>query len=339
MVKNRLDALDGLRGVLAVTVMISHLVGSVIGWHNTRPFIGAYLSVIYFFMMSGFVLSYAHNTSTKFTPYLLTRLARLLPLHIISTLLIILVFYYNSKHGGYVPNDKVFHLNTIMKNILFANGIYPKEFYIINAPSWSISIEFWCSLLIPIFFNRMKFLFKIILSVFLFTYLIFISPKGFEQSMLVASLSMLVGAVCFDLSQMKTMQDHINDKNFLIFITFSFITCLLGIYIENHTRGDFLYFIVFIPLLFIDFTPKEFFLRRLLSSSFFSFLGFISFPLYLLHEIVIVSGLISKHDTYLSILIGACISIFVAYLYARYIDFYMYRFLKEQIKKYGKTNG
>ena len=51
----------------------------------------------------------------------------------------------------------------------------------------------------------------------------------------------------------------------------------------------------FIPLLFIDFTNEEFWLRKLLSNNFFLFLGFISFPLYLLHDLVIVSGL-AKHD-------------------------------------------
>lgn len=57
----RLNGLDGLRGLLAITVMMSHLVGSFIGWTDDRAFIGAYLSVVYFFMMSGFVLSYSHN--------------------------------------------------------------------------------------------------------------------------------------------------------------------------------------------------------------------------------------------------------------------------------------
>ena len=54
----RLEALDGLRGILAVTVMLSHFIGSIYGWSDDRFLIGAYLSVVYFFMMSGFVLDY-----------------------------------------------------------------------------------------------------------------------------------------------------------------------------------------------------------------------------------------------------------------------------------------
>ena len=142
----RLNGLDGLRGLLAITVMMSHLVGSFIGWTDDRAFIGAYLSVVYFFMMSGFVLSYAHNNDTSFLKYALIRLARLLPLHIITTLIIVLLFKYNSTIGAYVPNEDVFSIKTILKNILFLNGVYWNEFYVINAPSWSISIEFTYSL-------------------------------------------------------------------------------------------------------------------------------------------------------------------------------------------------
>lgn len=143
----RLNGLDGLRGLLAITVMMSHLVGSFIGWTDDRAFIGAYLSVVYFFMMSGFVLSYSHNNDTNFLKYALIRLARLLPLHIITTLIIVLIFKYNSTVGAYVPNEEVFSIKTILKNILFLNGVYWNDFYVINAPSWSISIEFWVSLL------------------------------------------------------------------------------------------------------------------------------------------------------------------------------------------------
>ena len=45
----RLNGLDGLRGLLAITVMMSHLVGSFIGWTDDRAFIGAYLSVCLLF--------------------------------------------------------------------------------------------------------------------------------------------------------------------------------------------------------------------------------------------------------------------------------------------------
>ena len=324
----RLNGLDGLRGLLAITVMMSHLVGSFIGWTDDRAFIGAYLSVVYFFMMSGFVLSYSHNNDTNFFKYALIRLARLLPLHIITTLIIVLLFKYNSTIGAYVPNEEVFSIKTILKNILFLNGVYWNEFYVINAPSWSISIEFWVSLLIPLVFNRLRLAVKCIIVAFWLPFIYFKFPMGFTQSIQIAALSMLLGSICFEFTKKPRILDFLKEYNANLFIFFSFLLCLIGVYSANHSRVDIVYMLFFIPLLFIDFTNEEFWLRKLLSSNFFLFLGFVSFPLYLLHDLVIVSG-VAKHDNVvLSMFIAGFISISLAFLYARCIDIYLYKKMK-----------
>lgn len=332
-IKPRLDALDGLRGLLAVTVLLSHLIGSIFGWTNDRPFIGAYLSVVYFFIMSGFVLSYAHSNEVSIFRYVLIRLARLLPLHIFSTLLIIAIYKYNQSTGGYVSTNEVFSVSTIIKNLIFANGIYWETFYIINPPSWSISIEFWCSLLIPLVFNRIDLTLKIMLAILILFILIFVHDKGFQPSISIAAFSMLVGAICFELTQKPQCINKFKENNVLVFIVVSFFICLLGIYTEVQSRKDFIYLFAFIPLLFIDFTPEHFFLKKVLTSSVFQFLGFISFSLYLLHDAIIVSGVIFKSNSYLSLLIGIFLSMFFAYLYAKFIDVPLYRYLKRIINK------
>ena len=330
---SRLDGLDGLRGLLAITVMLSHLVGSIIGWDDNRAFIGAYLSVVYFFMMSGFVLSYAHNGEIGIIKYSLTRLARLLPLHIFSTILIVIIFKINLILGGYVPNNDVFSFNTILKNILFFNGIYWKDFYIINSPSWSISIEFWVSLLIPLVFNKMSLIIKLLCISIGIGYIWVVYEHGFQQSILIAMISMLIGSLCFDLTKNEHLLSILKEYNSNIFIFISFLVILIGIYLENHSRRDILYMIMFIPLLFIDFTNEKFILKNILSSKIFIFLGFISFPLYLLHELVIVSGVIFTRDKNVSLLLGALLSISFSYLYARCIDLKLYKYLKIRINK------
>lgn len=327
----RLEALDGLRGTLAITVMLSHFIGSIYGWSDERFLIGAYLSVIYFFMMSGFVLSYAHNNKENFFKYFLTRLARLLPLHIVSTVLIVAIFKYNSMHGAYFPNDDVFSFKTILKNIAFLNGIYWKDFYVINAPSWSISIEFWVSLLIPLIFRKLSPRLKFLLIMAEVSYLIRYLEFGFQQSLFVAQLSMLIGAFCFDLTKTARLRRFLNDEFSSFLIAISFMYILIGIGIENHTRKDILYMIVFIPLLFIDFCRDDFILKKVLSSRLFRFLGFISFPLYLLHDSIIVSGIYQTRYDFLSLLQGSLLSVAIAYLYAKYVDVPGYKYLKKFI--------
>ena len=335
----RLEALDGLRGILAVTVMLSHFIGSIYGWSDDRFLIGAYLSVVYFFMMSGFVLAYAHhNVKENFLRYLLTRLSRLLPLHVLSTVMIILIFKYNSVFGGYYPNEDVFSLITIIKNIFFFNGIYWKDFYIINAPSWSISIEFWASLLVPLVFNRLNLIAKSIMVLIGLFYLILFLNSGFQQSLFIASFSMLIGTLCFDLIKLNLVKDFLNDKYINIFVFLLFLVVLIGISIENHSRRDVLYMLAFIPLLFIDFFSNKFWLKTVLSSNFFKFLGFISFPLYLLHDLIIVSNIYKTNYPMLSTLLGVLISISISYLYAKYVDIPGYKYLKSKINSNFTVN-
>ncbi|WP_227521323.1 hypothetical protein [Raoultella sp. T31] len=87
-------------------------------------------------------------------------------------------------------------------------------------------------------------------------------------------------------------------------------------------------------MLFIDYLPDNQLIKRIFTSNLFLFLGYISFPLYLLHELVIVSGFIfDPENAWVSISVAAFAAIFIAYIYARFIDYPLYRALKRQIAK------
>ncbi|MBA7934694.1 acyltransferase [Klebsiella sp. RHBSTW-00215] len=316
-------------------VMLSHMIGSFVGWTPVRPFSGAYLCVIYFFIMSGFVLSYAHS-SGSFFKYLLTRLARLWPLHFISAVLMVLVYYYNARSGGYVPSEEVFSLVNFLKNILFLHGIYWYKFQLINEPSWSISLEFWCSLLIPLIFIKLGVLVRFVIAVVIFVFMWGYYSSGVPASMLTAALSMLVGSLCFSLAQTAAFSRIMKEKFSALFITVSAVACIIGVYALNHSRLDYFLFLVFIPVLFIDYLEDEQLIKKVFTSSVFLFLGYISFPLYLLHELIIVSGFIfDPQNGWTSVSIAAAAAIFIAYIYARFIDYPLYRLLKRFIAKVG----
>ncbi|VDY64029.1 Acyltransferase family [Shimwellia blattae] len=301
------------------------------GWPLVRPFSGAYLCVVYFFMMSGFVLTHAHSGG-NFIKYLLTRLARLWPLHVISTTLMVLVYLYNKRHGGYVSSPDIFMISTYIKNILFLHGVTSYSFQLINEPSWSISIEFWASLLIPLIFTRLSLSIKIIIAAMSFIVLYLKNKSGIPPTFSTAALSMLIGSICYQLTKNNMAITFIREKYSLIFITFCGIICLTGIYALNKSRLDFFLLIAFIPLLFTDFLPEGSYITKILSSSFFSFLGYISFPLYLLHESIIVSGFLSVlPQNYLSLILASSSAILIAFLYARFVDDYLYRYLKQRI--------
>lgn len=125
--------LDGMRGVLATTVMLYHFgLDSLIaklthgGVHN-----GAWgLCVDFFFTLSGFVLCQSFLRQTpSFKQYAIKRTLRLYPLFIISTLIVLFL-------GGPPP-----HWSTAMlvTNLLAVQSLFALDS--INFPAWSIPFE------------------------------------------------------------------------------------------------------------------------------------------------------------------------------------------------------
>lgn len=339
--ETRFYALDGLRGILALTVMLNHMIGVVTGWNENRPFIGAYISVIYFFIMSGFVLTYAHKNNYKFIYFFLLRLARLWPLHCITIIAMILIYAYNSKHMGYVAGHYVFKIKVIFENLIFIHGVTPYQFPLINDPSWSISIEFWASLLIPLIFIRISPFKRLLIACVCIVLLCVQSATGFVNfsfdglfQFFLASSAIMLGSAVYSLLTPERITAINTKKSFEIFLWICFSICLVGIYGQNHNRFDYLYIIPFIPLIFIDFQPNDSVIKKIFYSQPFQFLGFISFPLYLIHSSAIIIGLEYRKDNeIISILMASGLSIVFSYLYAAYFDISLYRKMKSKIKK------
>lgn len=85
---NRIPALDGLRGVAALTVYVSHTAN--LGW--IPGFLGAgngKMGVGMFFMLSGFLMAwlYAHRPIADVRNYAVSRMARIAPLYLAMVLL------------------------------------------------------------------------------------------------------------------------------------------------------------------------------------------------------------------------------------------------------------
>jgi peptidoglycan/LPS O-acetylase OafA/YrhL len=135
---NKLDQLTGLRYFAALLVFLSHL-----DWNGSNIFFvtvfkQGYVGVSFFFILSGFILSYSYggrivNGSLGFCKYALLRLARLSPLHFATTAPF--VFYALYKHD--------FQLIKTLSNLFYLQSWIPSSSYYfsLNAPSWSLSNE------------------------------------------------------------------------------------------------------------------------------------------------------------------------------------------------------
>lgn len=145
--KQRLLELDGCRGLLCWSVVAGHWLGSRLGWGNVN-FSHSYISVDGFFILSGIVLTYIYKL--KFTEgkgeifkYALHRFERLYPLHLLTFLLSVFIYNYFFESIPFKdPTLTGFYNLTLVHGLGFASS------WNWNDPSWSISVEFYASILI-----------------------------------------------------------------------------------------------------------------------------------------------------------------------------------------------
>ena len=103
--KNRLWQLEAVRGFAAFYVLLHHISSSYLGLKHTVwgfPFRFGQEGVLIFFLLSGFVIYYAHGpqreTGNDFTTYLVKRGRRIYPIFGLSLLLAWLIQCLNA-HG------------------------------------------------------------------------------------------------------------------------------------------------------------------------------------------------------------------------------------------------
>ncbi|CNC24406.1 Acyltransferase family [Yersinia frederiksenii] len=333
---SRFYAVDGLRGMFSVAVLLNHAINSVSGWKNDGPFSGPHLAVAYFFIISGFVLTHSTRNGVSIRVYFMTRLARLWPLTIISSTMMIVIFYINSINNGYVPGDYVFDVRTWIKNAMFIHGVTPLNFPIINGPAWSVSIEFWASLLVPIVFLKVGAFFRLIISIFIFIFLAITSKVGLGSNELFgmynfvfASSCLLLGSACYTLIKSNWVSSLIKLPYKDVFLAVSLFVCIVGLYAQPaHTnRMDYFYLVSFLPLLTIDYMDDNSLIKKIIYSSPIQFFGYISFPLYLLHFPVMITGIVEGNPI-VGIVSFVSVSVLLSYLYAAFVDVRMYQYLK-----------
>jgi peptidoglycan/LPS O-acetylase OafA/YrhL len=149
----RFRSLDGWRGFAAILVALFHagFYGHLYAW----PFIRhAYLLVDFFFVLSGFVITYAYadrlTAPEEYSSFIVRRFGRLWPLH--ATML--LVFFISElfklaahSHGGiateHPPFSGYFTMSAFVKNIFLVHALGTCDRETWNGPSWSISVEFY----------------------------------------------------------------------------------------------------------------------------------------------------------------------------------------------------
>ena len=149
----RISSLTGLRGVAAVSVLLYHIPHNPTFEAFRLPlFSRAYLAVDLFFILSGFVISFGyhdrvvnHLGRASYADFLINRMARVWPLHLIVTLVFMARILLN------ISGNQAIDLNAanVVSNIFMVQswgwGTEP-----IAGNSWSVSTEVAAYLIYPL---------------------------------------------------------------------------------------------------------------------------------------------------------------------------------------------
>jgi peptidoglycan/LPS O-acetylase OafA/YrhL len=165
--KKHYPILDGLRGVAAVMVVFMHIMETFSGGNRFVMIINhGYLAVDFFFLLSGFVISYAYDDRwPKMTQwdFYKRRLVRLQPMVVVGSVVGAALFYFQKS--------PVFPLIAgtpwwqLLLTMIIGATLIPvpvsmdirgwQEMHPLDGPGWSLFFEYIANILYAIFFRRL----------------------------------------------------------------------------------------------------------------------------------------------------------------------------------------
>jgi peptidoglycan/LPS O-acetylase OafA/YrhL len=154
----RFEALDALRGLCALLVVLFHIPI----YHKLKD-IGAFANLQFcvdlFFALSGFVLCHAYgqrlNSGTDGFRFMVMRFARLWPLHVVMLLLFVPIelskLVFSRADASLTMDSQALgqghSLYEFVTNILFLQSFNLHSGLSWNGPAWSAAVEFYVSML------------------------------------------------------------------------------------------------------------------------------------------------------------------------------------------------
>ncbi|ENI3787132.1 acyltransferase [Escherichia coli] len=300
--------LTGLRFIAALMVYLCHLNTDYFGVFVKEMFSQGFIGVSFFFILSGFILSYSYedklkNEVTSKRQFILLRLARIVPMHLLLAMPFILLTIHL----------KNFDFSKTLTNILLMQSWIPKEdyYFSLNGVSWSLSDElFFYLMFIPLIYTSITK--KVITAISIITLLLTIYFLKiiqteelnhwlyyiFPVSRLVEFICGMIIYACWKNSRQQTAdsrqqtadsrQQTVDSLLFLI----SLLPLLIAIYYSNNINNSLRYSLYYLLPMVIFFTSciylRNGVIHTILSSKTLELLGKSSFIFYLIHQPIIL---------------------------------------------------
>lgn len=168
--KPHYEILDGLRGVAAILVVFFHILEiHSEGDHKEQMINHGYLAVDFFFLLSGFVISYAYDnrwSKMTLTDFFKRRIFRLHPMIIFGSVIGAMAFYFqDSPSLGWAGIHDVPVWKTIMVMVIgctlipVGKGLDIRgwnEMHPLNGPAWSLFFEYIANIVYALFLRRVS---------------------------------------------------------------------------------------------------------------------------------------------------------------------------------------
>ncbi len=156
-----LPALTALRFFAAFFIVLHHAAGTFGVPETINQYLATYQAVSFFFVLSGFILTYVYGSFASLRSaavFYRARMARIWPVHLFTLGLIILFFkgYFVSVYGKGRPGLAA--APEFWANVFLVQAWIPERSYFwgFNSVSWSISTEMAFYLLFPLLLYRFK---------------------------------------------------------------------------------------------------------------------------------------------------------------------------------------
>lgn len=351
--------LDGLRAIAAFAVVFAHLSYwfefPKTTFYQTLNFFMAFngewggrLGVIFFFILSGFLITYlmyveqAKHEKVNLVYFYLRRILRIWPLYYLTLVIGFIVYplCIQFAGGSHHENASWFLYVIFATNFDHIYNSFPSTNLL--GVQWSVAVEEQFYLIWPIIFilfnKNTKFPF-ILLGLILLSELFYIKAGSrlnagdyhFGSCLRYLSIGGLLGYICYNKTeQLLSILNKIT-KPIVVLIYVSCLTIMMFQNVITASFSSYKYIYDVVPALFFSFVIIE---QNFSKNSFFkigsvnwlSGLGKISYGIYLTHMIAIniVIAMFSKSEDYLliKILLSVVITIIISKLSYTYIEKY-----------------
>lgn len=342
-ITNRIYQLDALRGLAALSVVMGHCLGvfpiinaetyskdfttivSILTYSPLHLFWAAHEAVVLFFVLSGFVLAlpYFGGRQLKYSQYIIKRLFRIYIPYLVSLIISVVLLQLLSDHGvdglsnwfngmwKYTPDFAGW------MNLLFM--VNTNEAHNINTVTWTLVYEIKISIIFPLlvfFVKRVSWKLVLFVSV-----LLIFTKSNFLHFSILFIFGALLAKYHGEISLYFTYSNKF--KNIKIMIV-GLILYLFQWLIPLNLNQNFLDLISGIGAsLFIALALGDNKLRAFLLKPPLIYLGKISYSLYLVHPIVLLTAIYSLRaffPIYSIVAFVPLVSLIVAHFYNKFIE-------------------